>query len=106
MEISTSVGVKNTNLEHSNNERRDVNDWVIRPYGPEDADAWKAFLRDSNNGTLFHDLEFLAYHPRGKYDFRHLVALRGTTSKPSYLEPYRQTASLSPWPARQSAGRR
>jgi hypothetical protein len=78
MEISTSVGVKNTNLERSNNERLDVNEWVIRPYRPEDADAWKAFLRDSNNGTLFHDLDFLAYHPPGKYDFRHLVALCGT----------------------------
>jgi len=55
-----------------------VNEWVIRPYRPADADAWKAFLRDSNNGTLFHDLDFLAYHPPGKYDFRHLVALRGT----------------------------
>ena len=55
-----------------------MNEWVIRPYRPADADAWKAFLRDSNNGTLFHDLDFLAYHPPGKYDFRHLVALRGT----------------------------
>jgi hypothetical protein len=54
-----------------------VNEWVIRPYRPEDAHAWKALLRDSNNGTLFHDLDFLAYHPPGKYDFRHLVALRG-----------------------------
>ena len=55
-----------------------VNEWVIRPYGPEDAAAWKAFLQDSNNGTLFHDLEFLAYHPPGKYNFHHLVAFRGT----------------------------
>jgi hypothetical protein len=55
-----------------------VNEWLIRPYRPEDAGAWKAALRDSNNGTLFHDLDFLAYHAPGKYDFRHLVALRGT----------------------------
>jgi hypothetical protein len=55
-----------------------VNEWVIRPYRAEDAAAWKAVLRDSNNGTLFHDLDFLAYHPRGKYDFHHLVASRGT----------------------------
>jgi hypothetical protein len=55
-----------------------VNEWVIRPYRPEDGSAWKAFLRDSNNGTLFHDLDFLAYHASGKYDYRHLVALRGT----------------------------
>jgi hypothetical protein len=54
-----------------------VNEWIIRPYRPEDGGAWKAFLRDSNNGTLFHDLDFLAYHAPGKYDYRHLVALRG-----------------------------
>lgn len=53
------------------------NEWFIRPYRPEDAAAWKAFLRTSNNATLFHDLDFIAYHPPGKYDFRHLVALRG-----------------------------
>ena len=54
-----------------------MNEWVIRPYRPEDADAWKAVLRDANNGTLFHDLDFLAYHAPGKYDFHHLVALQG-----------------------------
>src|SRR3974390_67642 len=52
-------------------------EWLIRPYRAEDAAAWKAFLQTSNNGTLFHDLDFLAYHPPGKYDFRHLVAFRG-----------------------------
>jgi hypothetical protein len=78
MEIPTSVDVKKANLERPNNERSSVNEWVIRPYRPEDAAAWKTFLQDSNNGTLFHDLEFLAYHPPDKYDFRHLVALRGT----------------------------
>jgi hypothetical protein len=55
-----------------------VNKWVIRRYGPEDAIAWKALLADSNNATLFHALDFPSYHPPGKYDFRHLVALRGT----------------------------
>src|ERR1700730_11623649 len=78
MEIPTSVDVRKANLERATNERPRVNEWAIRPYRPEDAAAWKAFLQDSNNGTLFHDLEFLAYHPPGKYDFRHLVALRGT----------------------------
>ena len=58
-------------------EKADVHAWVIRPYRTEEAAAWKTFLNDSNNGTLFHDLDFLAYHPPGKYDFRHLVASRG-----------------------------
>jgi hypothetical protein len=57
-------------------DKADVNAWVIRPYRPEDAIAWKALLADSNNATLFHDVDFLAYHPSGKHDFRHLVALR------------------------------
>ena len=57
-------------------EEGDFNAWIIRPYRPEDAIAWKALLADSNNATLFHDLDFLAYHPPGKYDFRHLVASR------------------------------
>ena len=78
MEIPTSVDVRKANLERATNERPSVNEWAIRPYRPEDAAAWKAFLQDSNNGTLFHDLEFLAYHPPGKYNFHHLVALRGT----------------------------
>jgi hypothetical protein len=78
MEIPTSVDVKKANLERAINEGPSVNEWVIRPYRPEDAAAWKAFLQASNNGTLFHDLEFLAYHPPGKYNFHHLVAFRGT----------------------------
>lgn len=53
-----------------------VNQWIISPYCPTDAAAWKAFLADSNNGTLFHDVDFLDYHPSGKYDFRHLIASR------------------------------
>jgi hypothetical protein len=54
-----------------------VKDWVVRYCRPEDKGAWKTFLADSNNGTLFHDLDFLAYHRAGKYDFRHLIASRG-----------------------------
>ena len=58
--------------------RRGVSAWLIRPYGPDDAPAWKALLGDSHNATLFHDLDFLAYHPPGKHVFNHLVALWGT----------------------------
>jgi hypothetical protein len=46
MEIPTSVDVKKANLERPNNERSSVNEWVIRPYRPEDAAAWKTFLQD------------------------------------------------------------
>jgi hypothetical protein len=62
--------------DFAESEKADVNAWVIRAYRPEDAIGWKALLATSKNATLFHDLDFLAYHPPGKYDFRHLVALR------------------------------
>jgi hypothetical protein len=62
--------------DYAGPKKADVNAWIVRPYRPEDATAWKALLADSNNATLFHDLDFLAYHPLGKYDFSHLVALR------------------------------
>ncbi|MBV9202733.1 MAG: GNAT family N-acetyltransferase [Alphaproteobacteria bacterium] len=68
--------MKNGGLDLAGVEKADVNDWVIRPYSPQDAVAWKALLAESNNATLFHDLDFLAYHPPGRHDFRHLVALR------------------------------
>jgi hypothetical protein len=77
MEISSSVDVKKADIGRSTDERSSTNQWVIRIFRPEDTAAWKAFLRDSNNGTLFHDLDFLAYHPAGKYNFHHLLAFRG-----------------------------
>ena len=38
---------------------------------PVDIPAWQAFVVTSPNATLFHDLDFLAYH--GSIDFHHLV---------------------------------
>ena len=37
---------------------------------------WEVFLKTSNNGTLFHDLRFLAYHPVGRFRFEHLTVRR------------------------------
>src|SRR5271166_3234768 len=42
-------------------------------YQATDGSDWKSFLERSNNGTLFHDLDFLAYHPAGRFSFQHLV---------------------------------
>jgi hypothetical protein len=42
-----------------------------------DRAEWKRFVERSNNGTLFHDLDFLGYHPPGKFDTQHLVFRRG-----------------------------
>jgi hypothetical protein len=46
---------------------------TVRPYQQQDAVDWKSFLVASNNGTLFHDLDFLAYHPSGRFEEHHLV---------------------------------
>lgn len=39
--------------------------------------CWKRFLESSNNGTLFHDLDFLAYHAPDRFRTRHLVFSSG-----------------------------
>jgi hypothetical protein len=35
---------------------------AIRPYAPERPEEWDAFVAQANEGTLFHRLDFLAYH--------------------------------------------
>ena len=45
----------------------------VRELEPGGQAAWKRFVEESNNGTLFHDLDFLAYHPPGKFRTCHLV---------------------------------
>ena len=40
--------------------------------------AWQAFLASSGNGTLFHDLDFLAYHPPNRFRAHHLIVQSGT----------------------------
>lgn len=42
--------------------------------------AWDRFVDASNNGTLFHKLAFLNYHPEGRFDFHHL-AFRNESGK-------------------------
>ncbi len=34
---------------------------------------WNHFVAGSNNGTVFHDLGFLDYHPTARFEFRHLL---------------------------------
>ncbi|MCX7908676.1 MAG: GNAT family N-acetyltransferase [Ignavibacteria bacterium] len=34
---------------------------------------WDEFVEKSNNGTLFHLQSFLEYHPKGKFNFHHLM---------------------------------
>jgi Acetyltransferase (GNAT) domain len=44
---------------------------------PGEEAEWERFLTSSANGLLFHDLNFLAYHPANRFRFRHLVVRRG-----------------------------
>lgn len=45
----------------------------VRLAGHEDASVWKQFLANSSNGTLFHDLDFLRYHPPGRFQVHNLI---------------------------------
>jgi hypothetical protein len=47
----------------------------VERYKPTRATEWKQFLANSNNGTLFHDLDFLNYHRPGKFETHHLLFL-------------------------------
>jgi len=47
---------------------------TVRALQPGEERAWQQFLHESSNATLFHDLDFLAYHPPGRFRFHHLVA--------------------------------
>jgi Acetyltransferase (GNAT) domain len=50
-----------------------------------DERLWQDFLSRSANGTIFHDLDFLRYHPRGRFRFHHIIFTR--RGKPVALMP-------------------
>ena len=47
----------------------------VEPLGADESE-WEQFLARSINGTLFHDLRFLRYHPADRFRFHHLVFKR------------------------------
>jgi hypothetical protein len=49
---------------------------TVVPFATDKEAEWASFLAASANGTLFHDLAFLAYHPAGRFDFHHLLFSR------------------------------
>lgn len=49
----------------------------VHKYDNSCRDEWQEFLKHTNNGTMFHDLNFLDYHPVGKFNFYHLMFRRG-----------------------------
>lgn len=42
-------------------------------YTPDKREIWDNFVDSSNNGTMFHKIRFLDYHPKGRFDFYHLM---------------------------------
>jgi hypothetical protein len=46
---------------------------IITPFTIDKKGAWKDFLNKSNNGTLFHDLDFLSYHKDDAFSLHHLI---------------------------------
>lgn len=51
---------------------------TIKRYSPEYFDKWNKFVESSNNGTLFHRLDFLAYHDiKFKENEHHLIWFKG-----------------------------
>jgi lipid II:glycine glycyltransferase (peptidoglycan interpeptide bridge formation enzyme) len=52
-------------------------DITIREYSERQRPKWNAFVAESNNGTMFHDLDFLDYHPKDKFQERHLMFYKG-----------------------------
>jgi hypothetical protein len=52
--------------------------YTITKYSLEFKDSWDKFVAESNNGTMFHTLDFLDYH-RNKFEanLNHLIWLKG-----------------------------
>jgi hypothetical protein len=44
---------------------------------PELSTVWNSFIEQSNNGTVFHRLDFLNYHAKGRFNFHNLLFYKG-----------------------------
>lgn len=47
----------------------------VVPYTENLKEKWDRFVLHSNNGTIFHLQKFLDYHPKGRFNWHHLVFL-------------------------------
>jgi hypothetical protein len=50
---------------------------TVHEYAPENRAEWEEFVEASNNGTMYHKMDFLDYHPEGRFSFYHLMFRRG-----------------------------
>jgi len=45
----------------------------IKRYQENFREEWEKFVSESNNGTIFHYQQFLAYHPPGRFEDHNLL---------------------------------
>lgn len=50
---------------------------VVKEYTSDKREIWDNFVNCSNNGTMFHKISFLDYHPEGRFQFHNLMFYRG-----------------------------
>lgn len=50
-----------------------MNDIVVEKYRTELKEKWDDFVSQANNGTIFHKIQFLNYHPPRRFNFHHLI---------------------------------
>ncbi len=51
----------------------------VHEYRESKRQQWEDFVLSADNGTLFHRQRFIDYHPRGRFDNRHLMLYQGGT---------------------------
>ncbi len=51
---------------------------LIKEYTPDKRELWDNFVDLSNNGTMFHKIRFLDYHPQGRFQFYNLMFYKDT----------------------------
>lgn len=50
----------------------------VHEYKESKRQEWEDFVLSANNGTVFHRQRFLDYHPKGRFDNRHLMVRDGS----------------------------
>ena len=45
----------------------------IHKFTEKDHKHWEEFVKNANNGTIFHTLKFLSYHPPERFKNSHLI---------------------------------
>jgi lipid II:glycine glycyltransferase (peptidoglycan interpeptide bridge formation enzyme) len=50
-----------------------MDDITIEIYKDELKEKWDNFVEKANNGTIFHRIQFLNYHPPSRFRFHHLI---------------------------------